>query len=168
MLRFNVQLMRGDFAAMDIAFVEDKIASSLAGPAYRGSYAWILAGRGELEHARSELDAAVTHEHAFDANWLSTQAECAEVAVLLDDPTHPATLYQRLAPYAGRPVTAGRAVTSYGAVDRHLGGLAALLGRHDDAERHLRAAIVRNDELGCDVWREHTERWLHSLTGATP
>ncbi|MEA2282482.1 MAG: hypothetical protein QOK21_3089, partial [Solirubrobacteraceae bacterium] len=54
------------------------------------------------------------------------------------------------------------------AVDRHLGGLAALLGRHDDAERHLRAAIVRNDELGCDVWREHTERWLHSLTGATP
>ena len=41
--------------------------------------------------------------------------------------------------------------TSYGAVDRHLGGLAALLGRRDDAERHLRAAIARNDELGCTV-----------------
>ena len=36
---------------------------------------------------------------------------------------------RRLAPYAGRPATSGRAVSSYGAVDRQLGGLAAVLGR---------------------------------------
>jgi hypothetical protein len=166
MVRFAVQLMRGDFAAMDVAFVEDKIASSPAGPAYRGSYAWILAGRGEHDRARSELEIAVTGGPAFDANWLSTQAECAEAAVLLGDPTHAEVLYARLAPYSGRPVTAGRAVTSYGAVDRHLGGLAELLGRPDDAVRHLRAAVVRNAELGCDAWREHAERRIHHLTGA--
>ena len=34
-------------------------------------------------------------------------------------------VYDRLAPYAGRPITAGRAVASYGAADRHLGELAA-------------------------------------------
>ena len=84
---------------------------------------------------------------------MSAQAECAEACVLLGDATHAAVLYERLLPYAGRPATAGRAVTSYGAVDRHLGGLAALLGRRDDAVRHLRAAIARNDELGCTVWR---------------
>jgi hypothetical protein len=88
--------------------------------------------------------------------------------MLLDDPTHAATLYERLAPYAGRPVTAGRAVASYGAVDRHLAGLAELLGHRGVAERHLRAAIARNDQLGCDVWREHAERRLESLTRAAP
>lgn len=72
-------------------------------------------------------------------------------------------LYQRLAPYAGRPVTAGRAVCSYGAADRHLGGLAALLGRDADAARHLRSAVARNDELGCVVWRAHAERWQRAL-----
>ena len=38
---------------------------------------------------------------------------------------------------------------SYGAIDRHLGGLAAVLGRRDAAIAHLRAAIDRNAELGC-------------------
>ena len=37
---------------------------------------------------------------------------------------------------------------SYGAVDRVLGGLAQLLKRHDDAVRHLEAAIQRNAALG--------------------
>ena len=124
----------------------------------------MLAGRGETERARADLAASVAHPHAFDANWLSAQAECADAAVELGDPTHAAVLYERLAPYAGRPATAGRAVTSYGAVDRHLGGLAALLGRRDDAERHLRAAIARNHELGCTAWAEHAERRLRVVT----
>ena len=41
------------------AFVEDKIANSSAGVAYRGSYAWVLAGRGETERARNELCAVM-------------------------------------------------------------------------------------------------------------
>ena len=52
---------------------------------------------------------------------------------------------------------------SYGAVDRHLGGLAAVLGRRDDAIAHLRAAIDRNAALGCTVWRLHGQRRLHGL-----
>jgi hypothetical protein len=98
--------------------------------------------------------------HAFDANWLSLQAECAEASVLVNDAAHAATLYERLLPYAGRPVTAGRSVVSYGAVDRVLGGLAQLLERHDDAVRHLHDAIRLNTALGCTVWREHSERDL--------
>jgi hypothetical protein len=94
---------------------------------------------------------------------MSAQAECAEASVVLGDAAFAAVLYERLLPYAGRPATAARAVVSYGAVDRHLGGLAALLGRQDKARRHLRAAIVRNHELGCTVWAEHAERWLATL-----
>ena len=163
MLLFTGQLERGEFDQVDIAFIEDKIANSPAGPAYAASYAWVLAARGETERARATLDHAIAHPHAFDANWMSAQAECAEACIVLGDVTHAAVVYERLAPYAGRPATAGRAVTSYGAVDRHLGGLAALLGRRDDAERHLHAAIARNHELGCTVWAGHAEHLLATL-----
>ena len=102
-------------------------------------------------------------ELAFDANWISAQAEAAEAVVLLDDPTHAQVLYDRLVPYAGRPATAGRAAVSYGAIDRQLGGLAAVLGRTGEAVEHLRAAIDRDAELGCTVWRLHGQRRLHRL-----
>jgi DNA-binding SARP family transcriptional activator len=163
MVRVCESLQRQAFEELPLDFVEDKIANSLAGPAYRGSYAWALAGLGKTQQARSELDAAMAFPHAFDANWLSLQAECAEAAVLLDDPTHAPVLYERLAPYAGRPATAGRAAWSSGAIDRQLGGLAALLGHKSDAVRHLEAAVRINDTLGCIVWREHAERHLDRI-----
>ena len=168
MVVFSVQIQRSEYDKVDLSFIEEKMATSAAGPAYACSYAWVLAGRGEADRARQALDAAIAHGHAFDANWLSGQAECAEACVALGDPTHAGGVYDRLAPYAGRPATAGRAVTSFGAVDRHLGGLAALLGRHDDAVRHLHAAIARNDELGCTVWRAHAQRWLRRIAPNDP
>jgi tetratricopeptide (TPR) repeat protein len=168
MVRFCGQLEREAFDEIALEFVEDKIANSPAGPAYRGSYAWILAGLGETERARAELATAMALPHPFDANWLSLQAECAETSALLDDATHAAALYDRLAPYAGRPATAGRAVSSYGAVDRALGGLAALLGRSDDAARHLRDAIRVNEALGCTVWRTQAERQLARIERQRP
>jgi tetratricopeptide (TPR) repeat protein len=163
MLVFGAQIERGAFDEVDMAFIEDKIANSAAGPAYASSYAWMLAARGETERARATLDDVLGHPHAFDANWLSAQAESAEACIALGYAAHAAVVYERLLPYAGRPATAGRAVASYGAVDRHLGGLAALLGRRDDAVRHLRGAIALNDELGCMIWRVHAERALHEL-----
>ena len=168
MLLFTGQLERGEFDQVDVGFIEDKIANSPAGPAYAASYAWVLAARGQTARARAALDRAVGDAHAFDANWMSAQTECADACVLLGADTHAAVVYERLLPYAGRPATAGRAVTSYGAVDRHLGDLAALLGRRDDAARHLRAAIVRNDELGCTVWRLHAQRRLQRIAPEDP
>jgi DNA-binding SARP family transcriptional activator/RecA/RadA recombinase len=160
LVRFCAQIEREAYGEMDTAFVEDKIANSPAGVAYRGGYTWVLAGRGEIERARHELHAVMALPHAFDANWLSLQAECAEASMLVKDATHAATLYERLLPYAGRPVTAGRSVCSYGAVDRVLGGLADLEGRRDGAVRHLEDAIRINAALGCSVWRERSEREL--------
>ncbi len=160
MVRFCAQLERGAFGEIDVEFVEDRIANSAVSVAYRSSYAWILAGRGETERAREELHTTMALPHAFDANWLSLQAECAEASILIEDATHAGTLYQRLEPYAGRPATAGRGVSSYGAVDRLLGGLAELLGRPDDAVRHLEDAVRLNAALGCTVWGGHAERHL--------
>jgi len=163
MVRFCAQLEREEFEEIDVEFIEDRIANSPIGVAYRSSYAWILAGRGDTERAREELHATMALLHAFDANWLSLQAECAEACVLIGDDAHTATLYERLLPFAGRPATAGRGVTSYGAVDRLLGDLAELLGRQDEAVRHLDAAIRQNASLGCIVWQERAERRLSRI-----
>jgi tetratricopeptide (TPR) repeat protein len=167
-VRFCGQLERDAFNEIDIEFVEDRIANSPAGIAYRGGYTWILAGLGETERAREELHATMGFTHAFDANWLSLQAELAEASVLVGDATFAATLYERLTPYAGRPVTAGRAICSYGAVDHRLGRLAALLGRDRDAVRHLKAAIRLNDRFGCVVWRRRAEQDLSQLVHEGP
>ena len=163
MVRFCDQAQREAYDEVALAFVRDKMANSPAGIAYRGGHAWILAGLGASERAREEIHATMELTHAFDANWLSLQAELAEASVLVGDGTFAATLYERLSPYAGRPVTAGRAVCSYGAVDRSLGGLAALLGREADAGHHFEDAIRLNDALGCVVWRRRAERDLAAL-----
>jgi tetratricopeptide (TPR) repeat protein len=169
LVRFGIHIQCDAFdIEADIEFVQDKISNSPAGIAYRGGYSWILAGGGDLERARSELDAVMALPHAFDTNWLSLQAECAETAVLVGDRAHAATLYERLAPYAGRPATAGRAVTNYGAIDRHLGGLAAVLGRNEEAIRHLETAISVNEALGCTVWRAHAQRDLSRIAANDP
>jgi tetratricopeptide (TPR) repeat protein len=163
MVEVLVHTERGQFERVDMPFLQDKLENSPAGPAYRSFLVWLLAGTGRTEAAQRELEEWMRRDLAFDANWLSAQAEAAEAIVLLGDPTYAQIVYDRLAPYAGRPATSGRAVLSYGAVDRHLGGLAAVLGRHDDAVRHLRDAIVRDGELGCTVWRLRGERQLDRL-----
>ncbi len=167
-VRFCARLEREAFNKTDLAFVKDKIANSPAGIAYRGGYTWILAGLGETERARAELHATMELTHAFDANWLSLQVELAEASVLIRDATFGIPLYQRLAPYASRPVTAGRAACSYGAVDRSLGGLAGLLGRERDAVRHLEDAIQLNDAFGAAVWRARAERDLARTMSREP
>jgi len=159
---------RLEFDRCDRAFLEEKIAGSPAGPAYEAYLIWILAGLGRMDDARRRLGPWMRRGPAFDANWLSAQAEAAEAVALLGDRAHAAVLYDRLAPYAGRPATSGRAVSSYGSVDRQLGALAAVLGRREDAIRHLRAAIARDAELGCLVWRLHGLRALHALAPDDP
>jgi AAA ATPase domain len=158
-----MQAQRGEVEQTDFAFIEDRIANSAAGPAYRSALVWILAGLGRPDEARAHLDDWVRDDLAFDANWMSAHAEVAEGIGILGDPTHAQLVYDRLLPYAGRPATAGRAVVSYGSVDRYLGGLAAVLGRRDEAIAHLRAANDHNAALGCTVWRLHGQRRLLDL-----
>jgi hypothetical protein len=44
-------LERLEFDRTDIAFVQDKIANSLAGPAYQSYLVWVLAGMGRTDEA---------------------------------------------------------------------------------------------------------------------
>ena len=164
MIEFTANVMRRDFLAPNLDFALDKVANSPAGPAYRPSVAWLLAELGRHDEARTELARCLAPGGlAFDANWTSAIGECASAACALGDREHAAVIYDLLAPFAGRPITAGRAVASYGAADRLLGELAALLGRHADAERHLREAIALNEAMGATVWASHSRMALSAL-----
>jgi hypothetical protein len=155
MLAVAESFLVGDYDALDIAWVEDKIEHSPAGFSYRAGYAWGLACLGRPDDARAQLDHVLAHAAAelpFDANWTSAIAELAETCIELRDATHAATVEALLAPYAGRHLTAGRAVVSYGVADRHLAGLAALLGRDSEAAERYEAALRGNAALGMGPW----------------
>jgi DNA-binding SARP family transcriptional activator len=160
-------VLRGTIEKSELVdFVRQKIASSPASAAYRSGYAWMLTMLGHEREAHEQLAIVAADDYAalpFDVNWLSAIAECAEACVALDDATCAEPLYRRLRPYAGRPVTFGRAVGSYGAVDRHLGGLAATLGRIDDAIRHYRDAIRLNTEMDMRPWAVHARFGLAAV-----
>jgi hypothetical protein len=119
----------------------------------------VLAALGRADEARAQLELVTADGFAalpFDANWPSAMGELAEACIALGEPEHAGPLYDLLAPYAGRPLTSGRAVVSYGAADRHLAGLAALLGRREAAARHLEAALRLNSAMGMTTWVERT------------
>ena len=152
-------LLRGNFAQLDRALIEDKIANSPAGMAWRASYAWELAATGHPDEAREHLAIVTADDYGalpFDANWPSAIAESAEASVLLGDAEPAAAAYERLLPYADVTVTAGRAVITYGSTQRLLGGLAAVLGRADEAIERHEAAIRFNEAAGFTVWAQHS------------
>jgi len=161
MLVTGEAMLRGSMDEADTTLLQDKLAHSPAAMSWRSALAWIRAAEGRDDDARREL-ASVAHDGyaglRFDANWLNAVGELAEACRLLADRDRAAELYAFLEPYAGRNLVAGRAVASYGVADRHLGLLAATMGRHADAIRHLEQAItgigVGLRALGCAHSRE--------------
>jgi hypothetical protein len=92
-----------------------------------------------------------------DEQWFVSLSLLAETCALLGDADAGAVLYELLEPYADHNAVAvpELALDSTG---RPLGLLAALLGRHDDAERHFADAVAMNERMGARVWLEHTRR----------
>ena len=87
-------------------------------------------------------------------------AELARVpggrAAALGDEDVAALVYPELAPLAGENVMVGHLVSCYGAADRYLGMLAAVLGEWERAEGHFEGAMSLNRRMGADTWVAHT------------
>ena len=170
MLFFEELIVRGDFARVELPWVEHRIATSETGAAYRAAYAWILASLGRESEARGHLAATVAggfDSLPFDANWLSGVAEAGETALLLADRNAAGHVLTALTPYAGRQTAAGRAVVTHGCVDRQLGHAAAVLGRHDEAIAHYEAAIRIDAAAGFTPWVDRARKALDALRGGS-
>jgi len=155
MLVFSEGILRGDWTLLDRELVDRKIATSPAGMAWRSSRAWMLAATGSPDAARAELAIIAADGFSalpFDTNWPSAIGECAEACALLGDADLAKELYARLLPYAARALTAGRAVSTFGSTQRLLAGLAATLGRTDEAVARYAAGIAADERAGFTVW----------------
>ena len=77
--------------------------------------------------------------------------------------------YDAFVQHAGMHVVVGGCAAYHGAVDHHLGMLAAALGRTADASDHLTAAVALHDRLGAAAWADLSRSALESLgPGSNP
>ncbi|HVW19300.1 MAG TPA: hypothetical protein VHB30_13725, partial [Solirubrobacteraceae bacterium] len=157
-----------DFSPMapeTIDYAMQRLASDAVSLAYVSGFAWYLAWAGEPRAAREQLARLGPRFERlpFDANWMTGVGESMEAARLIGDGDVAAAVLDVLAPYAGRPLTAGRACNTMGAVDRQLGNAAAVLGRWDEAAAHYEAAVRIDSAAGWVPFADRARAALAAL-----
>ena len=136
------------------------VANSPSSGAWRPGLAVIYAElemRDDARRALEDLAKNAFAQLARDALWLTSIGYLAEVCSFLDDQTRAAVLYETLMPHSGNNLVTGANLVCVGAVDRHLGMLAATMKRWDTAEEHLIAATASNRRQGALPWVGHTQ-----------
>ncbi|PKP95234.1 MAG: hypothetical protein CVT75_02850 [Alphaproteobacteria bacterium HGW-Alphaproteobacteria-14] len=135
-----INWMRGSMGAM--APMLQAMADANPGlPTIRASLAMAYAQARRLDDAERILAefAASNYSLPQDATWLNGMTEYAVAAVACEDRRYAQALSDILAPWSTQFSSAG-GLTAEGPVALHLGALATVLGRYDDAETHLIAA----------------------------
>jgi DNA-binding CsgD family transcriptional regulator/tetratricopeptide (TPR) repeat protein len=118
----------------------------------------LFAELGMEVEARRELARLVADglEPLRDSLWLASLAYLADACAALGDEPLAALVYPELQPLAGANVMIGHLVSCYGAADRYLGMLAAVLGEPERAEEHFQRALELNRRMGAATWFAHT------------
>jgi DNA-binding SARP family transcriptional activator len=128
---------------------------------FRLAYAITCLSVDRTDDAREILaegsDEAFAHL-PVDWTWMTTVIGYAVLAVELEDAEVASQLYPILEPFADEVAFSG--ATSQGPISAYLGKLASVMGRHDDAEAHLRAALDVTLAFG---WRYHQATTLVAL-----
>jgi hypothetical protein len=126
---------------------------------------WIESCAGDRGVAQASLDARPTDDlAAADAGylWLFATIGVAVSATTVGDRRWARAAYDALAPYSGRNAVLGYAAY-LGAVDHHLGSLAAVLGDADAAAEHLGAALERHRVIEARPWVALSGAWLANV-----
>jgi DNA-binding CsgD family transcriptional regulator/tetratricopeptide (TPR) repeat protein len=125
---------------------------------WRPGLAVVLAELGMEHEARRELSRLATEGiDDYQASlWLATLTYLTDACAAVNDEVMAAIVYPELEPLAGTNVMIGHLVACYGAADRYLGMLAALLGEAGRAEEHFEQALEQNRRMGASTWVAHT------------
>jgi AAA ATPase domain len=126
-------------------------------PTIRASLAMAAAQAQELDVTAQILAdfAATNYALPQDTTWLNGMTEYAAAAFVCEDRRYSQALYDILLPWAGQFSAAG-GLTAEGPVALHLGALATVLGRYDEADGHLLAST--------DVCERHGIAFYAALT----
>jgi tetratricopeptide (TPR) repeat protein len=131
-------------------------------PFHRAALACLLIDLGRDDEARTVLHGLA--RNAFqamyrDSLWLMGICLASEACARLGETLNAEVLYGQVVPFEGAHAV-GQGDGSLGAADRYLGLLAHAIGKLDDAERHLRAAIALNEQMGARPWAAHSQHDL--------
>lgn len=152
--------LRGSLAALGAAMPPlDQLLPDLdpLWPLFPLLSAWSDIYVGELSRARATMQGFAVRDLSgrYDLEMLAAAAVvCAAVGTV----DQQRWLYDQLAPHAGLHVVVGGCAAYHGAVDDHLGRLAAALGQPDRAAQHFSAAMAQHDRLGTPAWGEVSRR----------
>ena len=131
---------------------------------FKLAYGIVCVAVGQADAARDILYEGMEGgfaELASDPFWMTTVVAYVIIAIELDDRDAAAQLLPIIAPYGAEISYNG--VTSQGPVGAYVGKLASLLGRHDEAESHLRTALATATAFG---WTYHRATTLFALAQA--
>jgi tetratricopeptide (TPR) repeat protein len=92
----------------------------------------------------------------FDQEWLLGVALLAETCALISDVAAAAALYAALLPWEALNAV-DQSEGCRGSAARHLGLLATVLARWNDAERHFERALAANERMGFRPWLARTQ-----------
>ena len=93
-------------------------------------------------------------ELPLDQVWLTGMVDIAEAAIECRDLTAARPLFAQLEPWADQlPATGASAL---GPVSHYLGGLAAVLGRHDQADAYYARAAALSAQMGAEFFVART------------
>ncbi len=134
------------------------LTASGSGGAWRPGLVVLLAELGMEDAARRELHRVVSDglDDLRPSLWLASLAYLADACGMLGDAEVAALVYDELEAYTDSNVMIGHLVSCYGAADRYLGTLSAVLGQWQRAESHFDAALALNRRLGARTWLAHT------------
>jgi len=121
----------------------------------------VCAAVGKEDTARDILVEGLAAEFTdvpADMFWMTSMIGYAVLAIELQDEDAAALLFPILEPFAAEVAFSG--ATSQGPIAAYLGKLASLLGRHDVADDHLRAALDTSVAFG---WEYHRATTLIAL-----
>ena len=132
---------------------------NIARPVFRCALARLALELGRLSEARQLYEELASNDFAVvprDNEWLLAANYLVDVCRGVGDTVRAAVLYDLLSPSAGKIAT-DLAEGCAGSVERLLGVLAALLGRAEDAIRHLRSAVATNMTIGSPPWLAYAQ-----------
>jgi class 3 adenylate cyclase/DNA-binding CsgD family transcriptional regulator len=138
------------------------------GGVWRPGLAVLFAEVGRLDEARTLFDRLAADGFDSlprDALWPATVSFVADVCIAVGNADRAEELYQEMIQFEGENLMVALTIC-LGPADRLLGGLAGVLGREADAERHFGAAAALAEASESAVWHAQVQSdWARFLAG---
>jgi hypothetical protein len=162
--RSQLMYLTGRTAELRV-FLEPRTAARDAAPALLALYAKACADFGDYETSRAAADRLATIPLLLASSgiaWPQVAMYSADVAFAVDHTELARSVWRELVPHTGTGLAMSGA-GYFGAADRSLGLLAAVIGRHDEAVRLLGSAEEQECHRGALAWEERARSALDDV-----